>query len=272
MSSSPNPRTRDNGTSALEALLLRAGFAGTVPNSRAANLRAIERLLAGEPFYTFGIARIEKALAQGMLDQEGVVRVMARACGCKDSEQFLEEQGFIGAAASVAGLHEMARWLATAAAKRWTVALGTGHPGSMLGCYLRLGEWLRERGCELAPVPVAHPAGVDWWADELGGVAVTSDGCGILHGHATRVMDAVLARTEVDIVVADHGHAGAAINAKLPCLAVMDTNDPALGVAAALGCPDLVAVPLYDNLPNGTTRQLGNWLIAMAEDILHAPA
>jgi hypothetical protein len=252
----------------LSESLERSGFSGTVPNSRSANVRAIDRLLAGDPFYTFGIAQVESALARGMLDQDGVVRVMARACGCRDSGQFLGERGYIAPAATVAGLTEMARRLAEAAARRWTVALGTGHPGSMLGCYLRLAEWLRERGCRLAPVPVARPAGIDWWADELGGVAITSDGCGILHGHSTRVMEAVLSRSVVDVVVADHGYAGAGLNASIPTLAVMDTNDPALAVAKALGRPDLVVVPLYDNLPNGTTRQLGNWLITMAEDIL----
>ncbi|MBM3269726.1 MAG: phosphatase [Candidatus Sericytochromatia bacterium] len=267
MSSSPTPRPATKAC-ALEQLLLRAGFAGTVPNSRAANLRAIERLLAGEPFYTFGIRRIEKALAEGMLDQEGAIRVMARACGCRDADQFLGEQGYIGPKAAAAGLLEMSRWLAEAAEKRWTVALGTGHPGSMLGCYIHLAEWLRDRGCDIAPVPVAHPAGVDWWADELGGVAITSDGCGILHGHGVRVMESVLDRTEVDIVIADHGFAGAAVNARVACLAVMDTNDPALGIAHALGCPELLVVPLYDNLPNGTTRQLAAWLISLAEDRL----
>lgn len=248
--------------------LLEHGFAGTVPNTRAANLRAIDKLLAGEPFYTFGVRRVERALAEGMLDRDGIIRVMAKACGCRTSEEFLSEMGYIDAVTSALGLHEMARWLAQTAAKRWAVALGTGHPGSMLGCYVRLAEWLRERGCDIAEIPVGENAGVDWFADQIGGVAFTSDGCGILHGHATRVMEAVLAENEVDIVIADHGHAGAAINAGLTCLSVMDTNDPALAIASVLGASELLVVPLYDNRPNGIAVLVADWLIDMAEHIL----
>lgn len=248
--------------------LLENGFAGTVPNLRAANLRAIDKLLAGEPFYTFGVTRVERALAEGMLDRDGIIRVMAKACGCRGPEEFLSDQGYIDPITSALGLHDMARWLAQTAAKRWVVALGTGHPGSMLGCYVRLAEWLRDRGCDIAPVPVGEAAGIDWYADEIGGVAVTSDGCGILHGHATRVMESVLAESEVDIVIADHGHAGAAINARLTCLSVMDTNDPALAIAHVLGATELLVVPLYDNRPNGVAVKVADWLIEMAEHIL----
>lgn len=248
--------------------LLEHGFAGTVPNTRSANLHAIDRLLAGEPFYTFGIRRVERALAEGMLDRDGIVHVMARACGCRSSEEFLADMGYIDATTSAQGLHEMARWLAQAAAKRWTVALGTGHPGSLLGCYVRLAEWLRDRGCDIVSPPVGTAAGIDWFVDQVGGVAFTSDGCGILHGHATKVMEAVLEDREVDIVIADHGHAGAAVNAGLTCLAVMDTNDPALAIASVLGASELLVVPLYDNRPNGVTVKVADWLIEMAEHIL----
>ncbi|MDQ5819560.1 MAG: phosphatase, partial [Actinomycetota bacterium] len=52
----------------------------------------------------------------------------------------------------------------------------------------------------------------------------------------------------VDLVVADHGFAGAAIAAEIPTLAVMDTNDPALAVVAQRGA-DLTIVPMDDNRP-----------------------
>ncbi len=249
-------------------LLTEHGFAGTVPNSRAANLRAIDKLLAGEPFYTFGVARIERALAEDLLDRDRVISVMAKACGCRDNEEFLADRGYIDPTAAALGLHDMALRLAEAVANRWAIALGTGHPGSMLGCYVRLAEWLRDAGCVIAPVPVGTTAGIDWYVDEIGGVAVTSDGCGILHGHGTRVMEAVLAGTEVDMAIADHGHAGAAINAQLTCLSVMDTNDPALAIAKVLGATELLVVPLYDNRPNGVAVMVADWLIELAGHIL----
>jgi hypothetical protein len=55
----------------------------------------------------------------------------------------------------------------------------------------------------------------------------------------------------MDLVVADHGFAGAAIAAGIPTVAVMDTNDPALAVVAGRGA-DLTVVPMDDNRPQGS--------------------
>ncbi|MBI6545358.1 MAG: phosphatase [Cyanobacteria bacterium NC_groundwater_1444_Ag_S-0.65um_54_12] len=251
--------------------LVEWGFAGEVPNSRAANLRAINNLLAGEPFYTFGIHLVEQIVGAGQLDRVQLIQLMAQACGCNDTEEFLRDPGYIGPEASAKGIFQMATWLHEAARQRWRVSLGTGHPGSMLGCYVRLAEWLRCKGCPIAAIPVGEMVGIDWWVDEIGGVVITSDGCGILHGHSTRSLESVLGRAaknkgcQIDLVIGDHGYAGAAVNAELPCLSVMDTNDPALAVAAYSGATNLVVVPLYDNRPNGFTKRLADLLIEIVE-------
>ncbi len=237
--------------------LERAGLAGWVPNSRDANLRAVRQMLEGVSFYTFGIGLVHRALALGMLDEEGVVALMAESCGLEGAEAFRERDGFIAPERTVAGI-----WAAAALIERVLrarpgarMAFGTGHPGALLTCYQRLAAHLAALGgCPVAG-PVGATVGVDWVLDMLGDVAVTSDTCGILHGHGTRAMEALLsARTgTVDLVIADHGHAGAAINAGLPTIALMDTNDPALAVAARLGARDLVVIPCFDNRPNAVS-------------------
>jgi hypothetical protein len=55
----------------------------------------------------------------------------------------------------------------------------------------------------------------------------------------------------VELVVADHGFAGAAIASGIPAVAIMDTNDPALAVAARRGA-DLSVVPMDDNRPQNS--------------------
>ncbi|MDQ6798698.1 MAG: phosphatase, partial [Actinomycetota bacterium] len=47
---------------------------------------------------------------------------------------------------------------------------------------------------------------------------------------------------QVDLVVADHGFAGAAIEAGIPTLAIADVNDLALPLAQARGRTDSVIV------------------------------
>jgi len=75
------------------------------------------------------------------------------------------------------------------------------------------------------------------------------DGASLLHTHDPDPMRHVLRQAEpVDLVVADHGFAGAAIAAGIPTVAIMDTNDPALAVVAGRGA-DVTVIPMDDNRP-----------------------
>ncbi len=71
----------------------------------------------------------------------------------------------------------------------------------------------------------------------------------LLHTHLPEPMRALLAALDAppDLVVADHGWAGAAAEAGIETLALADCNDPALFVAEAEGKP-VVTVPLDDNV------------------------
>jgi ABC-type uncharacterized transport system substrate-binding protein len=57
----------------------------------------------------------------------------------------------------------------------------------------------------------------------------------------------MLAETTPDLVIGDHGFAGAAIEAGIDTVSVADVNDPALIVAHALGRGDAVIV-MDDNV------------------------
>jgi hypothetical protein len=75
------------------------------------------------------------------------------------------------------------------------------------------------------------------------------DGASLLHTHDPDPMRHVLRQAgAVDLVVADHGFAGAAVAAGIPVVAIMDTNDPALAVVAGRGA-DVTVVPMDDNRP-----------------------
>jgi hypothetical protein len=63
-----------------------------------------------------------------------------------------------------------------------------------------------------------------------------------------------------DLVVADHGWAGAAAEAGIDTLGYADCNDPALFVAEDEGKP-LVTVPLDDNVPPHLYDPLSSYLL-----------
>lgn len=68
-----------------------------------------------------------------------------------------------------------------------------------------------------------------------------------MHTHSAEPMEALLAAVDPpDVVLADHGFAGAAIERGIPTIAVMDINDAALSVAWAEG-KDITIVPMDDN-------------------------
>ena len=258
---------------AVERRLLELGLAGETPNTAAANLRALRQMRDGNVFYTFGIEAVREAMASGRFDESELLTLMARRCGQPDGQAFLAGPGTIAPALTRAGLERGAQIVRRVITKQGTVAFGTGHPGALISAYNRLADYLDARGCAIAQVPPGATVGVDWVLDFVGRVAVTSDTCGILHGHSTRPMEQFLAAfpDSVDLVIGDHGHAGAALNAGIPTIGFMDTNDPALMMAEHLGMPDFVAVPLFDNRPNAVSQELADlWVHLIEQPAMHA--
>jgi hypothetical protein len=260
-------KRRDTDHQAIERRLLELGLAGETPNTPAANLRAIRQMRDGNVFYTFGIEAVRRAMATGKLGEDAILDLMARHFGQASGREFLAGNGTIAPDRVVEGLARGAERIREAIARQETVAFGTGHPGSLLNAYNRMADYLERRGCRIArPAPGAE-VGVDWVLDFVGRVAVTSDTCGVLHGHSTRPMEQLIAGygAPIDLVIGDHGHAGAAINAGIATIGFMDTNDPALAMAAHLEIDNLVAVPLFDNRPNAISEALADLWIPMIE-------
>ena len=83
----------------------------------------------------------------------------------------------------------------------------------------------------------------------INGVHVLASGGELLHTHSPEPMQALLGALSrpPDLVVGDHGWAGAAVEAGIEALAFADSNDPALFVAEHEGKP-VLTVPLDDNV------------------------
>ena len=127
------------------------------------------------------------------------------------------------------------------------MVLATGHPVGLALFYRALDDLLTERGAKLITPArgtkwrdkaLHHP----WFLDYMGSVAVLTDGSEPRHTHKPDAMRLVLAEQRPHLVVADHGFAGAAIEAGIETLSVADVNDPALLVAKAQGRTEVVLV------------------------------
>jgi hypothetical protein len=225
--------------------LLAAGVAGTCTSHGAENnLYKIGLLLEGDENNTFGMQELLRGLSF-----EEVYDAVARQIGNPPDKEENPGRGCIDPARTAAGLVEAGERLGEVAGSGGRLVFATGHPGALLLYYLELSRWAGELGGEVltARPRGRHAKGVSLdWAESVG---TLGNGASLKHTHSPEPMQDVLEELgPVDLVVADHGFAGAAIAAGIPTVAVMDTNDPALATVAARAA-DATIVPIDDNRP-----------------------
>jgi hypothetical protein len=228
-------------------LLLRAGVAGTNTSHGAENnLYKINLLLEGEPNQTFGMDKL-----LGDVSFEEAYEAVARQTGHPPDREEISGRGCIDPARTAAGLVGAGERVRAAAEAGGSFIFATGHPGALLSYYLGLAAWVEELGGEALTARTSGRYKRDSILDWVGAVGALSNGASLWHTHDADPMRDLLRELEeevVDLVVADHGFAGAALTAGIPTVAIMDTNDPALAVVSRRGA-DLTVVPMDDNRP-----------------------
>lgn len=244
--------------------LVAARIAGVVATPRANSVRHMELLAAGDP---------DKLLGLELGDRwpvERVLALMAQRSGAPAAPDPVDSRAgdYIDPERTVAALDRMAARLARAAADRVRVLVATGHPGGLLGTHQAIAAALVAAGAELVAVPPGLVT-ADGDVRQVGGVAVVHIGGGLRHTHSPEPMRRVLAeltaagRPLPDLVVADHGWAGAAGQHGIETVGFADCNDPALFVAEAEGTV-AVTVPLEDNVPFERYEPMNAYLLAAA--------
>jgi hypothetical protein len=127
---------------------------------------------------------------------------------------------------------------AEAIRRRERVILATGHPVGLAHLYIEVGRLLRAGGATIVEpadgitwreVDRPHP----WQIRYLDGVAMLTDEASARHTHSGDAMERMLDDLIPDLVFADHGFAGAAIERGVETVSIADVNDPALLVAQA---------------------------------------
>lgn len=239
MSSSLVPDARE----ALE----RAGITGIHrSHRRSGSIQKIDKLIAGDPDATFGLSGLEALTATE------VFAAMAELTGCPDDIDDLSCEDRIDPDRTIAGIVAAAERLRDFARQGATALVVTGHPTGMLEHHIRVvdqyttagGKILRPREDEALPI---GGRGRTREVRYTGGVGCLADWGQLLHTHESHAMEALLeVQPWPDIVLGDHGFAGAAIERGIPTVAVMDINDHALAVAHAQG-RDVTIVPMDDN-------------------------
>ncbi len=223
-----------------------AGSVATTPGNTVSNC---EKMVAGKQDYTFGLSDWES------VDVAEVRAVVTKVFGDAAVDGEPEGPGWIDPDATLAAIEGHRAKLADHARARSVVLLGTGHPTGLLPHYMALGRALVNAGCELlTPLDNAWlVTGPDRRGIRfLGRVGCAWTGGDLIHTHRSRYMEAMLDTLNgdgrrPDLVLGDHGMAGAAIECGIDTLAIADVNDPALFVAQSRGRTESV-MPIDDNL------------------------
>ncbi|MET0800026.1 MAG: phosphatase [Actinomycetota bacterium] len=234
----PRPLPR----AALEAALLEGEVAGTathpLDNVRANALMLID----GDPDKLFGLSGMP-----GAFDLDAILDLVAAEARAPIDHEDRFGPVHVDPRPIVDACEAAGDRLARSASRGETVVLATGHPVGLALLYRAIDRLLAERGTRVARA--AHgerwrSSGLthDWIVDHWGGVGMLTDGREPRHTHRPEAMERMLADVRPDLVVADHGFAGAAIEAGVETISIADVNDPALIVAKAQGRTEIVVV------------------------------
>lgn len=218
-------------------------------HSRRSSLDKIAPLLEGDPDKTFGLTGMDAHAPSDVLG------FMAKLTGCLGDIECVDEDDYIDPDLTIAGIAAAAERLRDHAQRRGSLLVATGHPTGMLEHNMRVVDAFVAAGGEIVcpreeeQIPEPHRPKRQFEIRYTGGVGCLADWGQLKHTHLSYPMEALLEeRPWPEMVLADHGFAGAAIERGIPTVAVMDINDHALAVAWAEG-RDVSIVPLDDNRP-----------------------
>ena len=230
----------------LEALL--AGkIAGPEVSHPMDNVRRNIRLMCeGDPDKQFGMTGLQT------FTPDEVFAVVAAASGFAAEPAWTDGPVPVDPELVLHACEAVGDRLTLAVERAETMILATGHPVGLAHLYIEVGRILRDRG-----VRILQPFDGVSWRDEyasdpwevryLEGVAMLTDRANMKHTHSGDPMSRMLAEARPDLVFADHGYAGAAIERGIDTVSIADVNDPALIVARAQGRTQTVIV-MDDNV------------------------
>ncbi|MBB2909011.1 hypothetical protein FHS43_000257 [Streptosporangium becharense] len=233
--------------------LIRTRIAGDVATSRENNLDHYRSLANRDPHYMFGLT------LEGVWSFRDILELMAKSAGVVADPGHREGQDTIDPDRTIEAVEKMGDVIAgVLAGDAPRILCATGHPTGLLTIHMALARLAAERGALL----MSPAEGWSYWGSGLGrrrkirymdDVAMLDDRGAFVHTHDPAPMRAMLAELEElgegrpDLVIADHGWAGAAGEAGILTVGFADSNDPALFVGEAEG-KIAVTVPLDDNV------------------------
>ena len=232
--------------SARDALVASAVVGPHQSHSRRDNLRKIDALVSGEEDASFGLSTVR------MHSSDEVLGWLSELTGCSPDPRDTEGADTMDPERTINAVTRAAERLRAEASRGASLLAATGHPTGLLELYIRVTDIYRAAGGKIVRLKEERKFPFGSGLGEMryvGDVACLARGASLMHTHSALPMEAMLEEEPwPDIVLGDHGFAGAALERGIPAIAVMDINDPALAVAWGEG-KDVIVIPMDDNRP-----------------------
>jgi hypothetical protein len=234
----PRPHDRDELERAMLSGMVAGWAAHPIDNVRGNALA----LLDGDPDKQFGLRGLT-----GDLDLDGILSLVEQAAGAAIDRDARYGPVDIRPAPIVDACLAAGARLAELCRDGASIVLATGHPVGLAHLYHELNAFLSGAGAVVLRLGVGqrwreHRMPHDWAIEHWDDVAVLTDTREPRHTHRPDAMERMLAEARPDLVFADHGFAGAAIEAGVETISIADVNDPALLVARSQGRTEHVLV------------------------------
>lgn len=220
-------------------------------HTRQNNISKIHGLIEGPSDEWFGLSGMDSYTPTEVLGW------LAELTGCSTALEDVAGCDVMDAGKAVDAIVRAGLRLKDEANRGAVLLAATGHPTGMLEHNIRVVDAYRRAGGKILRLRENEQFVVGRKEAEVryvGSVGCVADWGALKHTHSAAPMEALLrAEPWPDIVFADHGFAGAAIERGIPTIAVMDINDPALAVAWARAgghdSRDVIIIPMDDNRP-----------------------
>ena len=240
----PHPYPREE----LRRGLLEGRIAGPEISHAMDNVRRnIGLLHEGDPDKLFGLSGLEASMTP-----EAILGLVGRASGFVPVPEWRTGPVPIDPDLVLDACEAVGDRLGDLVRTGGSLILATGHPVGLAHLYIEIGRQLRARGVKVIrpyeAVPWREPGRHHHWEVRyLEGVAMLTDGASMKHTHSGEPISRMIAEQRPDLVFADHGFAGGAIEHGVPTVSIADVNDPALLVSKAQGRTQTVIV-MDDNV------------------------
>ena len=240
--------------------LVATRIAGSVQTPVWDVLRKARLIASGDPDHSFGLSGLNRHSPAEVLDQVRLQFGWSHTEGEPDNGPTWIDPELL-----LRELDRAAERLRRAVENGERVVFASGHPTGVLALHQQLCTALRDAGAK-----VSRPGdGIAFLLDGhrrqvryVQHVAVLASGANLYHTHSPHPMELVLDQADdLDLVVGDHGWAGAAAERGIDVIGIADINDPALPMAKAEGRAGIV-LPMDDNVLPVHYDPVADYLIA----------